>query len=56
MKVSYLSCRMFCKPMPSENLYFRRPEDLVGRSAYFVDWDARCIKYVVSRLVQQILQ
>ena len=37
-------------------LFFRRPEDLINYSAYFVDWDARGIEYVVGWFVQKILQ
>ena len=37
-------------------LFFRRPEDLINHSAYFVDRDTRGIEYVVGRFVQKILQ
>lgn len=37
-------------------LFFRRPEDLINYSAYFVDGDTRGIEYVVGWFVQKILQ
>ena len=36
--------------------FFRRPEDLINHSAYFVDGDTRGIEYVVGWFVQKILQ
>ena len=37
-------------------LFFRRPEDLINHSAYFVDGDTRGIEYVVGWFVQKISQ